>query len=331
MKQESDTVFNQYKEEIGKLGAETGGYDTEIRFYNTMVHNSDVSNKMAEEAYSDNVKFSKSLQKTLSILQVKTAKLHDNQDVMEVKKAINSLHQERDREEYLIEKLMWYQDKVQQCTRQTNGSDIENEAGSTKLPGNKDDSMEALDRGDFSGNNKWILPSIDTTNDLSTVSSTKITRKPPLPPGANKYQEKYPTIKNGRCRLPTIKAPCKPNEGVPVQPPVPHFDLTSLLESHKEHKEKAHAPCGEISSLLKSRKAPKEKAPREKDKVPRLDLTLLENRKEPKEKETGKTTKLPSIDTNQKVTESKHVPSPPKSPPKTPRIVRKIRSFFGWK
>ena len=328
MKQEPDTVLNQYKEEVGTLGAETGGYETEIRYYKALGETSEVSSKMAEEAYSGQFKYSKSLQKTLSILQDKTAKLHDHQEVAELKEAIKALHEARDREGYLIEKLTWYQDKVQQCTKPKIETDVENDAENTNLPSDEDAKLKALAKGDFTGNNLGILPSIKETNGISTESSEKIKQRP-LPPTAVKYDEKYPRTKTARGRLPPINTPGSANEGIPVHPPVSRID--SLLKSQKKSEEKSTIPYDDdITSLLKSRKVPKEKAAREKVKVPRLDLSLLRRGNEQKD-EARKTTKLPSININQKVTELKHVPKPPKGSPKTPTLVRKIRSFLGWK
>lgn len=68
MKTEPEIQFQQYKDEVGKLGDETGGYEMEIKFYNTMTETSNTSKNMAQEAFSGNLKYNKRLQKTLSLL-----------------------------------------------------------------------------------------------------------------------------------------------------------------------------------------------------------------------------------------------------------------------
>lgn len=268
-----ESLQQNYKNEIEKLGDETGSYEREIKLYTTMTETSDASNKMAQEAYSGNQKYSKRLQKTLSLLQDKAVRLHDNQDVMECRKAVRSLQKERDREERLMEKLLWYQDKVQQCQVRLEESckDLDDDNVDRLSP--EDDGSqhvrEEMGIRNFSGNNTCTLPSINRARNLRNLVKADSPR-----PDGNNNREKRTT--KGQCRLASVGKPDRSAERGHAQ-----FDLSSLLEDDKTKKIRAA------------------------------------NRK----------IKLPNIGINQKVTDMKHLPSPPK----TPKIVQKIRSFFGWK
>ena len=116
--------FQSMKDEVGRLGDETRGYETEIKYYTSLADTSDTSIKMAEKAYKDNVKYGKNLEKTLTLLQDKTSRLHDNQAVTQCKDAIHHMREEVDKQGILIARMGWYQDNIQRCQKRIQEPDI---------------------------------------------------------------------------------------------------------------------------------------------------------------------------------------------------------------
>ena len=116
--------FQSMKDEVGRLGDETRGYETEIKYYTSLADTSDTSNKMAEKAYKDSMKYGKNLEKTLTLLQDKTSRLHDNQAVAQCKDAILHMREEVDKQDVLIARMGWYQDNIQRCQIQIQEPDI---------------------------------------------------------------------------------------------------------------------------------------------------------------------------------------------------------------
>ena len=116
--------FQSMKDEVGRLGDETRGYETEIKYYTSLADTSDTSNKMAEKAYKDSMKYGKNLEKTLNLLQDKTSCLHDNQAVTQCKDAILHMREEVDKQDILIARMGWYQDNIQRCQMQIQEPDV---------------------------------------------------------------------------------------------------------------------------------------------------------------------------------------------------------------
>ena len=116
--------FQTMKDEVGHLGDETRGYETEIKYYTSLADTSNTSNKMAEKAYKDNMKYGKNLEKTLNLLQDKTSRLHDNQAVAQCKDAIHHMREEEDKQDILIARMGWYQDNIQRFQIQIQEPDV---------------------------------------------------------------------------------------------------------------------------------------------------------------------------------------------------------------
>ena len=90
----------------------------EIKYYSSLAQTSDISNNMAEQSYTDSMKYGKSLEKSLKLLKDKTRRLHDNKDAIECKDALLHLREEMGRQDVLLARMGWYQDNIQRCQPQ---------------------------------------------------------------------------------------------------------------------------------------------------------------------------------------------------------------------
>lgn len=183
---------------------------------------------------------------------------------MKCKKAARSLLKEKDREEYLMDKLLWYQDKVKQCRAKESKSYIGFDDDKLLVgdDGSQYGNDGAIESRNFSGNNTSILPSINRAGNLISM----VKKDSPRPDAGSNHRERD----NSLSRLPAM---------------------------------------GKSNKIM----------------VPRLDLSfLLDDDKKSEEQQPSRNKMLPDIRINQKITDMKHMPGPPKAP----RVVKKIRPFF---
>ena len=244
MKHEQDEqpkILYKYHKEVGRLGEETGGYETEIKYYNSLAVHSDINNNMAQETFDDAMKYAKSLTKTLSILEGKTGRLHDHQDVNECKHAALFLQDERDKEDYLMAKMIWYQDQLQKCHGRIYESDEDDSPDLTiktvlQLPAVKE-------HDDPFGNGKCILPEIKRQEILRNASHDMVKKDSPRP-------FKLPVI-------PAIAINCQ-SEKMKVREPKPTDELKLTLPSigatQNTVSERRHVPSPPLTPRVTSKR-----------------------------------------------------------------------------
>ena len=301
MKEDESEVFERYLKMTEVLGDETGGYDQEIRYYKSEIKTSDDTNKMAGNIYTEHAKHRKSLKKTMSIIQDKTDRIHDHQDVAEVKEEIKSLHEARDKEEYLVEKLSWYQDKIKECRKKKKNNEEEN----AESADDEDDDLHAPAKDVVK------LPSIEKTNSTTALSRAKTNERPPLPPGAKKDEESIQRTKSRRGRLPTINGQPSTNENILKHRSDPCLDLEFLLASRKEHKETQTPKYPKTKVIVPSC-------------VPPIDLSFLD------EMEDDDDDSPPARLLRNIKQKAQKMPKPPPTP-KKPGLIKRIRALIGWK
>ena len=338
MKEDKTKVSKQNREKADMLKDETGGYEQEVRYYASLIKTSDDTKNMSKDIYAEHAKHRKSLKNTVSIIDDKADRLHDRQDVAGMKDAIKSLHEARDEEDYLVDKLAWYQDKIKECIKPRIENDTEYEEENIDLPSDEEDEAqndakenchEAND--DFRENSPVKLPFIGQQNANMTQSSDKATMTSPLSLVTEQNEETLQRTKTRRGRLPDINGHPSTNVLIIKHRSDPCLDLESLLESHKDHREDTAVAQNDNSYSPQPRKYLKyEVSPRRRVRVPScvppLDLSFLDEEEDDDDDydydDSIPTRILPNI--------KKRLQEPPKTP-QTPWLIRRIRALIGWK